>query len=158
MGQQADPPSEPNGVGRRRQAGELAGSGPKPGDLAAGKPRALAPKGCTRGCCKTLGGPAARGDKPIKPGDSWFSAKRISVRRARARSRGRRPPAKDGPRLLDPAKTAAWGPDRRGRAKVPRPEGDSPDRRLRRQIAREWGRWGAGCRGGVGLKAAVPQR
>lgn len=31
----------------------------------------------TRGRCKALGGPVSRGDKPIKPGDSWFSAKCI---------------------------------------------------------------------------------
>jgi len=35
------------------------------------------PKGCTRECCKTLGRPVGRGDKPIKLGDSWFSAKHI---------------------------------------------------------------------------------
>ena len=87
MGQQVVGAGEPT-IGRRSEGAESAPSDPKPGELATARPK-VEPEGRTRGCCKTLGGAVARGDKPIKLGDSWFSAKRILVRQAREGRWGR---------------------------------------------------------------------
>ena len=74
----------------------------------------------------------ARGDKLIKLGDSWFSAKHILVWRAGQGGQGRaafdlRQAWVSGSDKEGPSRSL----DRPGRAKVPGQEGDSPDRQLR---------------------------
>jgi hypothetical protein len=77
----------------------------------------------------------ARGERPIKPGNSWFSAKSIEVERRVVGAGGR---ALDGLGGREPYQTQPNSEYRRAQrgsqtagAKVRRREGNSPDRQLR---------------------------
>jgi hypothetical protein len=77
----------------------------------------------------------ARGERPIKPGNSWFSAKSIEVERRPLTAGGR---ALDGLGGREPYQTQPNCEYRRveagsqtAGAKVRRREGNSPDRQLR---------------------------
>ena len=77
----------------------------------------------------------ARGERPIKPGNSWFSAKSIEVERRLLAAGGR---ALDGLGGREPYQTQPNSEYRRAEsgsqtagAKVRRREGNSPDRQLR---------------------------
>jgi len=50
---------------------------PKPGELTMGRVKVVGTRleARTHQCRKTGGWPVVRGEKPIEPGDSWFSSK-----------------------------------------------------------------------------------